>query len=74
MEVFYEIVDFFVLDMCSKPTFYSNVTQKGKYWRLLKRLLQTPKMAKKLPSTIETGIPVIFSWLVSGRNSLNPAI
>ena len=30
MEVFYEIVDLFVLDMCSKPIFCSKVAQKGK--------------------------------------------
>ena len=29
-EVFYEIVDFFVFDMCSKPIFCSKVAQKGK--------------------------------------------
>ena len=29
-EVFYEIVDFFVLDVGSKPTFCSKITQKRK--------------------------------------------
>ena len=33
MEVFYEIVEFFVLDMCSKPIFCSKVAQKGKFPR-----------------------------------------
>ena len=30
IEVFYEIVDLFVLDMCSKPIFCSKGAQKGK--------------------------------------------
>ena len=29
-EVFYEIVEFFMLDMCYKPIFCSNIAQKGK--------------------------------------------
>ena len=36
-EVFHEIVDFFVLDMCSKPIFCSKIALKGKTCsRLLK--------------------------------------
>ena len=49
IEVFYEIVDFFVLDMCSKPIFCSNVAQKGK---IFSRLLEPQKVAQKLSSTI----------------------
>ena len=45
--VFYEIVDFFVLDMPSKPTFFSKVAHKGK---------EPQKVAQKLPSTIGTGL------------------
>ena len=63
MEVFYKIVDFFVLDMCSKLTFCSNVAQKGKYWWLLKPLPQTPKVAQKLPSTIGTGYLLFHSYV-----------
>ena len=42
MEVFYEIVDLFVLDMCSKPIFCSKVAQKGK---ICSRLLEQQKVA-----------------------------
>ena len=42
MEVFYEIVDLFVLDMCSKPIFCSKVTQKGK---ICSRLREPQKVA-----------------------------
>ena len=48
-KVFYEIVDFFVLDMYSKPIFCSKVAQKGKLFsRLLehKKLLQHQKLLK----------------------------
>ena len=33
MEVFYEIVDFFVLDLCSKPIFCSKLLRKAKLAR-----------------------------------------
>ena len=42
MEVFYEIVDLFVLDMCSKPIFCSKVAQKDK---ICSRLLEQQKVA-----------------------------
>ena len=49
IEVFYEIVDFFMLDVCSKPIFCSNIAQKGKNvlevaWT--EQLLQTSKVAE----------------------------
>ena len=42
MEVFYEIVDFFLLDMCSKPIFCSKIAQKGK---ICSGLLEPQKVA-----------------------------
>ena len=47
MEVFYEIVDLFVLDMCSKPIFCSKVAQKGK---ICSRLLELQKVALNVKS------------------------
>ena len=42
MEVFYKIVEFFVLDIWSKPIFCSKVAQKGK---ICSRLLELQKVA-----------------------------
>ena len=53
IEVFYEIVDFFWLDMCSKPIFCSKVAQKGK---ICSGLLEPRKVAQKLPRTIGKGL------------------
>ena len=53
IEVFYEIVDFFWLDMCSKPIFCSKVAQKGK---ICSGLLEPQKVAQKLPRTIGKGL------------------
>ena len=50
----YEIVDFFVLDMYSKPIFCSKVAQNGK---ICSRLLESQKIAQKLPSTVGRGLP-----------------
>jgi len=51
MEVFYEIFDFFLFDMCSKPVFYSNVAQKGTaYSRLLEPQKIAPNAKKLLKS------------------------
>ena len=47
MEVFYEIVDLFVLDMCSKPIFCSKVAQKGK---ICSRLLELQKIVPNAKS------------------------
>ena len=47
MEVFYEIVDLFVLDMCSKPIFCSKVAQKGK---ICSRLLEPQKFVPSAKS------------------------
>ena len=49
IEVFYEIVDFLVLDLCSKPKFCSRLLEPQK-------LLQTPKVAQTFPSTIGKGL------------------
>ena len=50
----YEIVDFVVLDMCSKPILCSKVAQNGK---IRSRLLESQKVVQKLPSTIGRGLP-----------------
>ena len=55
IEVLYEIVDFFVLDMCSKPIFCSKVAQNGK---ICSRLLESQKVTQKLPSTVGRGLPL----------------
>ena len=47
IEVFYEIVDFFWLDMCSKPIFCSKVAQKGK---ICSGLLEPQKVAPNAKS------------------------
>ena len=47
IEVFYEIVDFFLLDMCSKPIFCSKVAQKGK---ICSGLLEPQKVAPNAKS------------------------
>ena len=44
MEVFYKIVEFFVLDICSKPIFCSKVAQKGK---ICSRLLEPQSCSKR---------------------------
>ena len=59
----------FVLDMCSKPIFCSKVAHKGKICsRLLEpqKLLQTPTVAQKLPSTIRKGLMTTFPFLSYG--------
>ena len=74
-----------MLDMCSKPIFCSKIAQKEKNcWvtRTAKKLLQEPKVAQKLPSTIGTGLlvvvlpsvtdvftPVILNWFANNINS-----
>ena len=71
--------------MCSKPIFCSKIAQKEKNcWvtRTAKKLLQEPKVAQKLPSTIGTGLlvvvlpsvtdvftPVILNWFANNINS-----
>ena len=76
LEVFYEIVDFFVLDMCSKPIFCSKVAQKGKICsRLLEPQKVAPnakiKVAQKLPGTIGKGlVPFTLHVLMEVQSSL----
>ena len=55
IEVFHEIVDFFLLKVCSKPIFCSKNSLKGKSCSSLLKP-QTPKFAKKLPNTIRKGL------------------
>ena len=47
IEVFHEIVDFFALDMCSKPIFCSKIALKGK---TCSRLLKPQKVAPNAKS------------------------
>ena len=49
-------MDFFVLDMCSKPIFCSKVAQKGKICSRLPLFLEPPKFAQKLTGAIENGL------------------
>lgn len=58
MKVFYEIVDFFVLDMCST---------RG-CWKLEKSL-QTPKVVQKLPRTRERPNLAIMNCMFQSNGS-----
>ena len=62
IEVFYEIVDFFVLDMCSKPIFCSKIALKGKTClRFLKPQKVAPNAKKLLKSCwAQSGQAYIF--------------
>ena len=71
--------------MCSKPDFAQKLLRGTKNcWvtRTAKKLLQEPKVAQKLPSTIGTGLlvvvlpsvtdvftPVILNWFANNINS-----
>ena len=60
LEVFYEIVDFFVFDMCSKPIFCSKIAEKGKSCsRLLKpqKIVPNSESCSNVASTMGTGLP-----------------
>ena len=55
IQVFYEIVDLFVLDMCSKPILFKNCSERQNLLevaRTAKICSKRQKVAQKLPSTI----------------------
>ena len=45
---FNESVDFFALDVCTKPIFCSKLLRKAKIAKTTKKLLQKPKVAQKV--------------------------
>ena len=58
---FNESVDFFALDVCTKPIFCSKLLREAKIAKTTKSYSKRQKLPKKLPSAIRTGLTLSAS-------------